>query len=147
MGPRLKEFLLRWAINTIGVLTATRLVKGIHCAQWQDLVVASLLLGILYTFVRPIMMFFSLPLMIFTLGLFTFVINALLLYSVGMLLAPGFQVTSFKAAFWGALVISIVTFFLNILTGTGKSRFTVRRSRPPSNPNPPDSGGGPVIDI
>ena len=126
---------------------ATYLVKrGIHYEQPLDLVVASFLLGILYAFVRPVLMFFSLPLMIFTLGLFTFVINALLLYCVGLLLAPRFEVTSFKAAFWGALVISMVTFVLNSLTGTGKSRFTVRRGRPPSNPNPPD-GGGPVIDI
>src|SRR5690348_11734451 len=97
-GSKMKEFLQRWVINTAGVLMATYVVKwGIHYEKPLDLIAASFLLGILFTFLRPLLMFFSLPLMIFTLGLFTFVINALLLYWVGLLLAPGFQVVSFKA--------------------------------------------------
>jgi putative membrane protein len=75
--------------------------------------------------------------------LFTFVINALLLYFVGILLAPHFQVDSFGAAFLGALIISVVSIALNILTGTGSTRVTFSRRRPP----PKSDDDGPVIDV
>jgi putative membrane protein len=94
-------------------------------------------------------MLFALPLLIFTLGLFTFVINALLLYFVGVLMSPPlwstphFQVDSFGFAFLGALIISIVSVVLNILTGSG--RFTVQRRPPPSRKS--DDDNGPVIDV
>ena len=69
-------------------------------------------------------MFFALPLLIFTLGLFTLVINALLLYFVGVLLGTVFPGGQFGSAFFGAIIISIVSIALNILTGTGGSRIT-----------------------
>jgi putative membrane protein len=84
-------------------------------------------------------------LLVFTLGLFTLVINALLLYFVGHLLRPHFQVDTFWAAFWGALVISIVSIILNTLTGTGTSRVRFERHRAPPPRGP--GGDGPVIDI
>ena len=77
------RFLDVWLINTLAVLIAYYIVPGIHLNRWSDLLIASALLGIINAFIRPILMFFALPLLIFTLGLFTFVINALLLYSVG----------------------------------------------------------------
>jgi putative membrane protein len=89
-------------------------------------------------------MLLALPLLIFTLGLFTLVINALLLYFVGILLAPHFQVESFGAAFLGALIISVVSIALNILTGAGSARVTFSRRRPPPKSN---DGNGPVIDV
>jgi putative membrane protein len=145
MPPKYKEFLLRWLNNTAGVAVAAYIVsKGIHYKKPIDLVVASLLLGMLYAFVRPLLMLLSLPLLILTLGLFTFVINALLLYLVGWALNPYFVVDNFRSAFWGALVITVVSFLLNSLTGTSRARFTVHRGGPPQNPR---SGGGPVIDV
>jgi putative membrane protein len=93
-------------------------------------------------------MLFSLPILIFTLGLFTLIINGLLLYFVGFLLAPKFNVTSFGAAFWGALVITIVSLVLNTLTGTGGARFKVETRKVPPPPRDRDDGGsGPVIDV
>jgi len=149
MPERLKEFLQRWIINTVAALIATYLVSGITYQTWVDLFVATFILGLLNTFVRPILMLFSLPLLVFTLGLFTLIINALLLYFVGFLLAPKFNVTSFGAAFWGALVITIISLILNSLTGTGGARFKVetRRAPPPPPRNRDDDGGGPVIDV
>jgi putative membrane protein len=106
--------------------------------------VTSLVLGILNAFIRPVMMLLALPLLIFTLGLFTLVINALLLKLVGVLLSPYFVVKDFWSAFLGALIISIVSLTLNLLTGGGTSRVTFRRrSRPPDS----DRGDGPVIDV
>ena len=79
----------------------------------------------------------------FTLGLFFFVINGLLLYFVGYLMQPHFYVDSFRYAFLGALIISLISTILNFLTGN--NRITVQR-----NQRPPDGGAGgngPVIDV
>jgi putative membrane protein len=140
-----KKFLQSWLINTLAVLTAVYLVKGIHYETPLDLVVASLVLGIINSVFRPFLMFLALPLLIFTLGFFTLVINALVLYFVGNLLSPHFRVDSFSAAFWGALVCSIVSVVLNSITGAGKSRIRVERHRPPPTRGP--GGPGPVIDV
>ena len=146
MSPKAKAFLQRWAINTLGVLVAANVVSGIRYDTALGLVLASLLLGILNAFVRPIMIVLALPLLLFTLGLFILVINALLLYFVGGLL-KSFHVDSFTAAFLGALLISLVSMVCNALLGTGgtKIQVTTRRRSPGSRP-PPD-GGGPVIDV
>ena len=144
---KLLRFLQSWIINTFAVLVAAIILRGhIRYENSVDLIVAALLLGILNAFVKPILMLLALPLVIFTLGLFTFVINGLLLYFVGMLMGPYFQVDSFGFAFLGALIISIVSIALNILTGAGGTRVTVhRRSRPPEDRH--DDGNGPVIDV
>jgi putative membrane protein len=140
-----RRFLQSWLIKTLAVLVAVYLVKGIHYQKPLDLAVASLLLGVLNSVLRPFLMLLALPLLIFTLGLFTLVINALLLYFVGNLLRPQFSVDNFWAAFWGALAISLVSLVLNVLTGTGNARVRFERHRPPRSGGP--SGGGPVIDV
>jgi putative membrane protein len=142
-----KRFLKSWLINTLAVLVAVYVVPGIRFKDeslWTPFV-TSLVLGILNAFIRPILMLVALPLLIVTLGLFTLVINALLLSLVSVLLGHYFVVDNFGAAFLGALVISIVSLVLNFLTGTNRARIHVdRRRRPPDS----DRGGnGPVIDV
>jgi putative membrane protein len=139
-----KKFLQTWLINTLAVLMAVYLVKGIHYEKPLDLVVASLLLGVLNAVFRPILLLLALPLLVFTLGLFILVINALLLYFVGNLLRPHFIVDSFWDAFWGALIISLVTVVLGALTGAGKAQVRIERHRAPPGGR---GGGGPVIDV
>ena len=142
----MKKFLLSWTINTAAVLVAVRIVPGIHFRDeslWTPFV-TSLVLGILNAFIRPILMLFALPLLILTLGLFRLVINALVLYFVGFLLGSFFQVDNFWAAFLGALIISIVSLLLNLLTGGSNSRVRFERRRRPPNI---DRGGGPIIDV
>lgn len=145
MKPRQKNllrFLQSWLINTLAVLVTVMLLpKHITYDHWSDLFIASLLLGILNAFARPILMFLALPLLIFTLGLFTLVINALLLYLVGQ--TPFFHVDSFGFAFLGALIISIVSIFLNIMTGGARVSIQ-RRPPPPKKDNDDDK---PVIDV
>jgi putative membrane protein len=141
-----KRFFKRWAINTLAVLLAVYVVPGIHFKDhsvWTPFV-ASLVLGILNAIIRPVLMLLALPLLVVTLGLFTLVINALLLYFVSFLLEPYFMVDSFGAAFFGALIISIVSMLLNLLTGGSRARVQFQRQR-----RPPDSGDGrgPVIDV
>src|SRR5215470_1819817 len=96
-SSKLKEFLERWGITTLAVLVAANIVPGIRYDHWQGLLVATLVLGLLNAFLRPLLLFLSLPLLFVTLGLFTLVINALLLYLVGQM--KYFHVDSFGAAF------------------------------------------------
>ena len=147
MNPKLKKFFQSWAINTLAVLVAVYILPGIHYKEPLDLFVASLLLGILNAFLRPIMMLIALPLLIFTLGLFMLIINALILYFVGYVLRPHFYVDNFWSAFWGALIIGIISLLLNTLTGVGNSRVEVRRGGRPPGSKGGDGGGGPVIDV
>ena len=143
----MKKFIQSWAVNTLAVLVAVYMVPGIRFKDeslWTPFV-TSLVLGILNAFIRPILMLFALPLLIFTLGLFRLVINALLLYFVSFLLGRYFVVDNFWAAFLGALVISIVSVLLNFVIGGRGSRVHVERRRPPPDPGP--GGGGPVIDV
>ena len=143
---KILRFLGNWAINTFAVLVAAIILQG-HIAYKSpaDLIVASLLLGILNAFVRPILMLLALPLLIFTLGLFTLVINALLLSLVSFFLKPDFQVDGFRYAFLGALIISIVSIALNVMTGGARVTVQRRRSPPPKNSN--DDDDKPVIEV
>lgn len=142
---RLFQFLKSWLINTLAVLLAVQVVHGIHFRDGGLLppVLTALMLGILNAFIRPIVVFFALPLLIFTLGLFMIVINALMLCVVSWLMQPYFQVNTFGAALLGALVISIVSLALNLLTGG--ARVQIQRRPPP--PKKTDNDGGPVIDV
>lgn len=145
LSPAVLTFLQRWLINTLAVLVAATVVKGIEYDGAVALFVASLLLGILNSFVRPVMLLLTLPLLVFTLGLFTLVINALLLYFVGEVV-KGFHVTGFGAAFWGALVISLVSLVVNRMIGTDARSENPAARRPDSGRRPP-GGDGPIIDV
>jgi putative membrane protein len=142
----MKTFLKSWAVNTLAVLVAVYMVPGIRFKDdnlWTPFV-TSLVLGILNAFIRPVLMVLALPLLIFTLGLFTLVINALLLYFVSFLLRSHFEVDSFGAAFVGALIISFVSMVLNLLTGGSRAKVRLKHRRRPSES---DTGSGPVIDV
>jgi putative membrane protein len=141
--PDMKSFLKRSIITGLAVILAANIVTGIHC-NLEGLILATLLLGILNAFVRPIMVVLTLPFLIFTLGLFILVINAFLLRLVGYLLQPNFTVEGFGSAFWGSLIISLVSLVLNSVTNSGDSRIHVQQGKPPP---PPKDDGGPVIDV
>ena len=143
MPDGVKAFLERWFVTTLGVLAAAGVVSGVQADGAVPLLAASLLLGILNAILRPILMIAALPLLILTLGLFTFVINALLLYFVANLV-KGFHVAGFWPAFKGALLISIVSVIANMMLGKKRIEVRTQRTKPPG---PDHSGGGPVIDV
>lgn len=145
MNPaELKIFLHRWAICTFAAVVASYVVPGIEYGDWPDLLVATFLLGLLNTFLRPLLLALSLPLVVLSLGLFTLVINALLLLLVGALMGDHFQVAGFWPAFWGALVISVISVLLNSLTGAGGARIRISRVQ---HRRRHEDGDGPVIDV
>src|SRR5277367_7189948 len=145
----LVRFLKSWLICTFAVLVAVQVVSGIHFRDPGLLapVLTALVLGILNAFIRPILVIFALPLLILTLGLFMLVINALMLCFVSWLMQPYFQVNTFGAAVLGALVISLVSGALNILTGNPNARITVHRRPPSPNKKTDNDDNGPVIDV
>lgn len=145
MRDELKEFLQRWIIGTVAVLVAAVILPGIHYDAWPDLLVATLLLGVLNSVLRPLLLLLSLPLLVLTLGLFTIIINAGVLYLVH-LIVPGFHVEGFGWALLGAVIIGVVSVVLNSLTGAGHARLVIRRGRG-RPPHSSDDGGGPVIDV
>jgi len=140
-----RSFLQRWLVTAAGVLIASQIVPGIAAENFLGLLAASLLLGIFNAFLRPIMLILTLPLLLITLGLFTFVVNAVLLLLVDKLV-KGFSVNGFWAAFWGGVVISIVSFIANGLIGKPVKR-PEASDPPPSQRKPPPPGNGPVIDV
>jgi putative membrane protein len=105
---------LKWVINALALMAAAYLVKGIDVAGPGSLILAAALLGILNALVRPILILLTLPINLITLGLFTLVINGFMLWMVS-LLVKGFFLHGFGPAFWGALIISLVSWFLNWL--------------------------------
>jgi putative membrane protein len=105
-------FLLRWFVTAVAVLVAERLLPGIQCSGWGTLLGASLLLGIINAFVRPVLLLLSIPFIIVTMGLFIFVVNALLLLLVSQII-PNFQVDGFWNAFFGSIIISLVSWILS----------------------------------
>ena len=138
------SFLKRWLITTVSVWVAASIVSGIHSDTASGLFLAALVLGLLNAFVRPAMVVLSLPLVVFSLGLFMLVINALLLWAVGRVLKD-FHVDGFWPAFWGSLIISLTSLVLNALTKTGGGNMEIRVNKPPKGP--PSDGDGPVIDV
>lgn len=108
----MRHFVIRWLVTTVAVMAASSIVHGIRYDTAASLIAAALLLGILNAFLRPIVLLLSLPLILLTLGLFILVVNALMLYLVPGIV-NGFHVDSFGSAFWGAIVVSIVSWILS----------------------------------
>lgn len=104
--------LLRWLTLTAAIIAAAYLLDGIRISSFFSAVFAAALLGILNAFFRPIALLLTLPINVLSLGLFTFVINALMLKMASGVI-PGFDVYGFWTAVLGSLLISIISWLLN----------------------------------
>ena len=122
-------FLLRLLINAAALWVAIQLVNGIeHRGSWWSLLFVALVFGLLNASIRPLLKLLSLPIIILTLGLFIFVINALMLLMTGWvsgLLNLGFHVDGFWDAFKGGLIVTIVSLLLSLFTGVGRTKVHV----------------------
>jgi len=103
---------LRWLTLTGAILLASYMLDGIHVSGFTSALGAAAILGILNAFFRPIALILTLPINILTLGLFTFVINAVMLKMASGVIS-GFDVRGFWPAVFGALIISLVSWGLN----------------------------------
>lgn len=99
---------IRLSINALGLILMTRFISGLHLASFSTAIWAALVWGLVNTLVRPIFLFFTFPLQLLTLGLFTLVINGAML-ALTAKLVPGFTIQSFSSAFIGALVLSLIS--------------------------------------
>ena len=104
---------LRWLTLTGAILLASYMLDGIHVSGFMSALWAAAILGILNAFFRPVALILTLPINILTLGLFTFVINAVMLKMASGVI-DGFEVRGFWPALLGALIISLVSWGLNI---------------------------------
>jgi putative membrane protein len=121
------RFILRAAIAALGLWLATEWVHGIYIDAPMTLVIAAILLGVVNAFIRPLLILLTLPFTIVTLGLFLLVVNAAMLGLVAWMLA-GMQINGFWAAFWGALIVSIVSWIGSMVFGPkGKVQVHIHR--------------------
>jgi putative membrane protein len=125
-----KSFIVRLLINAAALWVATRVVPGVaYSGGWLAFFAVALIFGIVNTFVGFTTKLLTFPLIIFTLGLFIFVINGLMLWltsAVSRAVGLGFSVAGFWPAFWGALVVTIVSVMLRFVVKP--PRVVVRRS-------------------
>jgi putative membrane protein len=122
------QLLVRWGILAIGVWLATKLVDGIQCDDGTTLILVVLVLSFFNAILKPVLVLFTLPFILLTLGLGMIVINALLFLLVGRLI-EGFYVEGFWSAVFGALIVSITN-----LVFSGFTRRTAQPSPAPGRP-------------
>ena len=137
MSSAVFQLLTRWLVMALGVILAAKLVPGIRFDDVGSLIAVVVLLSLFNSFLKPLLVLFTLPFILVTMGIGIIVINALLFLFVGRLV-EGFHVAGFWSALWGALVVSVTNFFV--------SRFLRSRQPPPPRAGPP-GGGGETIDI
>lgn len=123
----------RLAINAAALWVATRLVSGIsYTGEWPWLLAVALVFGFLNVLVRPVLMLLTFPFFIVTLGLFTLVLNAFMLWLTSVTseaLGLGFHVAGAIPAFLGALVVSVVSFGLSLFVPSGDDRGRKKKDR------------------
>ena len=108
------RLLLVWLINTVALLALPYLMSSIHVDTFVSALIAALILGLVNTFIRPVLILLTLPVTLLTLGLFIFVINGLLFWAVGSWL-EGFHVAGFWSGVGGAILYSIISWALSAI--------------------------------
>lgn len=109
-------FLIHWVVLAVALWVAADLVPGVSVASWQALAVGALVLGFVNAIIRPVLTLLTLPITVLTLGLFYLVVNAAA-FALAASVVPGFSIASFSSAVLGALVVSLVSWFISLFTG------------------------------
>ena len=112
----MKGFVYRLLITALGLWAASAIVPGVAFRNWQTLLIAALLLGIVNAVVRPILLFLTFPITILTLGLFILVVNGISLALVAWLL-PGFTLNGLGAAILGSIVVGLTSWLASTFVG------------------------------
>jgi len=109
------RLLLNWLLSAISLLIVSRVVPGFHVRGFTAALIAALVIGLVNATLGLFLKIITLPLTFLTLGIFWWVINALMLMFASVLLAPDFAVRGFWPAFWGAIVLSLINMLLKSL--------------------------------
>ena len=104
--------IVKWILFALAIIFTAWIIPGISVANFLSAMFVVIIIALINMFIRPLIMFITLPINFLTLGIFTFVINALLLMLAGFV-APGFEVEGFWSALLGSLVLSILNMFIN----------------------------------
>ena len=120
-------FILRWSINLLALVIAGSVIPGVRIQSIEMGVLAAGILGIVNSVIRPVVLVLTLPITLLTLGLFTLVINAAMLMLVADLV-PGLTIESFRAAFYGALLISLISWLMNVFVSSNGSFIFIKRT-------------------
>ena len=112
--------IVRWLISAIAVMLVAYLVPGITVTSFVSALLVALVLGFANAFVRPILVFLTLPITILSLGFFVLIINGFL-FMVTAMLVPGFTVDGFGPAFIGSIVMAIIGWAVNMMFGEAKA--------------------------
>lgn len=107
-------WLLSWLLNSAALLVADYFIESIQISGFTAALMAAVVLGLVNTFIRPILVFLTFPMTVLTLGLFILIINAITFGIVGWLV-PGFKIYSFAGAFMGAIITGAVSWVLNVI--------------------------------
>ncbi len=107
--------LVRWILFALAIIFVAWLVPGIEVENFQSAMLVTVIIALINIFIRPLIVFITLPINILTLGIFTLVINALLLMLAGYL-APGVDVEGFLSAFIGSVVLAFLGLIINMVT-------------------------------
>jgi putative membrane protein len=114
----LKQFLLHLVLTAVALLVVAHFVTGVNVEGIGSALIAALILGLVNAFVRPVMVLLTFPLTLLTLGLFLFVVNALMLW-LASVLVPGFDITGFGSAFLGSLLLTLLNVLIAWLVPKG----------------------------
>jgi putative membrane protein len=117
----MKRFLVHWLLVAIALGITAWILPGVTVGSTPALLVAALVLGFLNAVVKPVLVILTLPLTIVTLGIFYFVVNAIV-FALASTLVPGFDVDGFGWAFLGALLMSLVSTLLGVATKVERPR-------------------------
>ncbi|MDD3014139.1 MAG: phage holin family protein [Candidatus Gastranaerophilales bacterium] len=110
------KYIVRLILLALSLLLVAWIVPGIRMSGFTAAIIAAFVIGIVNVLIRPVLLFITLPINILTLGLFTFIVNALLLWLVGAVV-PGFQVMGFIPALLGSILLSILSVLINWASG------------------------------
>jgi putative membrane protein len=111
--------LINWLLSALAVWVVSRLIPGFHVTSAASALIAALVIGFVNATLGLVLKIITLPLTILTLGIFWFVINALML-EMATAIVPGFRIDTFASAFWGAIILSLVNMLFRWLAGTGR---------------------------
>lgn len=104
---------LRWLVYALGIILVAYLIPGIEVSGLYAALVTVLILGLINVFIRPLLVLLTLPVNILSLGLFTFIINALLLWFASTIVR-GFEVSGLGAALWAVIVLWLISWATNL---------------------------------